>query len=85
MSILPHPIYSPELAPCDFYLFPKIKKNLKGKRFESKEDALAAYNFEISEVSGKKWSEVFSNWFKRMEKCIHAQGEYFDKINIRNK
>jgi len=33
--MLEHPPYSPDLAPCDFFLFPKIKSALKGTRFES--------------------------------------------------
>jgi len=32
------PPYSPHLAPCDFFLFPRIKKVLKGHRFEATED-----------------------------------------------
>ena len=39
---LNHPRYSPDLAPCDFYLFPKMKENLRGQRFESKEDIITA-------------------------------------------
>ena len=33
VEVLPHPPYSPDLAPCDFFLFPRIKKELKGKVF----------------------------------------------------
>ena len=33
MTQLLHPPYSPDLAPCDFFLFPRMKKVLKGKRF----------------------------------------------------
>jgi hypothetical protein len=32
--------YSPNMAPCDFWLFPKLKMPLKGTRFESREDIL---------------------------------------------
>jgi len=32
---LDHPPYSPNLTPCDFSLFPKIKAVLKGTRFDS--------------------------------------------------
>jgi histone-lysine N-methyltransferase SETMAR len=46
MVLLPHPPYSPDLAPCDFFLFPRMKKTLKGKRFsdvdEVKENTLTA-------------------------------------------
>ena len=33
---LPHPAYSPDLAPCDFFLFPKLKEALSGRRFQSR-------------------------------------------------
>jgi histone-lysine N-methyltransferase SETMAR len=35
MVMVPHPPYSPDLAPCDFALFPKLKMKLKGRRFET--------------------------------------------------
>jgi histone-lysine N-methyltransferase SETMAR len=33
MTTVTHPAYSPDLAPCDFYAFPKMKLRLKGRRF----------------------------------------------------
>jgi hypothetical protein len=33
IPVLPHPPYSPDLAPCDLYLFPKLKLKLKGHHF----------------------------------------------------
>jgi histone-lysine N-methyltransferase SETMAR len=38
MVITPHPPYSPDLAPCDFSLFPKLKMKLNGQRFETVSD-----------------------------------------------
>jgi transposase len=38
ITVLEHPPYSPYLAPCDFYLFPKIKSVLKGTHFLSVEN-----------------------------------------------
>jgi histone-lysine N-methyltransferase SETMAR len=35
MLSLPHPPYSPDLSPADFFLFPKMKMQLKGRRFHS--------------------------------------------------
>ena len=35
IPVMEHPPYSPDLAPCDIFLFPKIKSALKGTRFES--------------------------------------------------
>ena len=34
-SVVPHPPYSPDLAPADFFLFPKLKPTLKGRRFQT--------------------------------------------------
>jgi hypothetical protein len=33
MAVVPHPPYSPDMAPCDFFLFPRVKSELKGCRF----------------------------------------------------
>ena len=38
LRTLPHPPYSPDLAPSDFFLFPKLKDYLKGNRYETDED-----------------------------------------------
>jgi hypothetical protein len=37
MAVIPHPLYSPDLAPCDFFLFPKMKLKLKERRFDTTE------------------------------------------------
>jgi hypothetical protein len=34
MAVVPHPPYSPDLAPWEFFLFPKMKSTLKGRRFQ---------------------------------------------------
>ena len=38
ITVCPHPPYLPDLAPCDFWLSPKVKIAMKGKRFESIQD-----------------------------------------------
>jgi hypothetical protein len=38
MVIVPHRPYSPDLAPCDFALFPELKMKLKGRHFETVSD-----------------------------------------------
>jgi len=41
-ELLPHPPYSPDFAPCDFFLFPNLKKSLAGQKFASNEEDVAA-------------------------------------------
>ena len=40
-ELLPHPPYSPDLAPSDYWLFADLKKKLAGKKFISNEEAIA--------------------------------------------
>jgi hypothetical protein len=35
IECVPHPPYSPDLAPCDFFLFPRLKSELRGQGFDS--------------------------------------------------
>jgi hypothetical protein len=41
MAVIPYPPYSPDLAPCYFFLFPKMKLKLKGRRFDTIEEIQA--------------------------------------------
>jgi len=43
-ELIPHPSYSPNLAPCDFFLFPNLKTWLGGKKFSSNEEVIVAVN-----------------------------------------
>ncbi|XP_068085342.1 protein O-mannosyl-transferase TMTC2 [Anabrus simplex] len=46
LTVLDHPPYSPDLAPCDFAFFPDVKMKLKGRRLASDEEFLAAWDQE---------------------------------------
>ena len=80
VRVLPHPAYSPDLAPCDFFLFPKTKEKIRGQRFSSNEEAITAYESALLDIPEEAWIETFSKWFQRMEKCIRLNGEYFEKL-----
>jgi hypothetical protein len=41
MAVISHPPYSPDLPPCDFFLFPKIKLKLKWHWFDAVEEIQA--------------------------------------------
>ena len=58
LELLPHPPYSPDLVPSDYWLFTDLKKKLQGKRFGSNEEVVAeteAY-FESNDESFSKKS-----------------------------
>lgn len=80
VKLLGHPPYSPDLAPCDFFLFPTIKNKLKGTKFSSPDEAVAAYEEALKALSKEEWKNCILDWFHRMKRCVEANGEYFEKL-----
>jgi hypothetical protein len=56
MVIVPHPSYQPDLAPCDFDLFPKLKMELKGRRFETVPDNQRESQAVLDSVKGNDFN-----------------------------
>ncbi|GFR84359.1 transposase [Elysia marginata] len=50
IQVLPHPAYSPDLAPCDFWLFPILKDKLAGRKFDRIQDLAKAVNSELRSI-----------------------------------
>ena len=78
MKKAPHPPYSPDIAPSDFYLFGYIKGKLQGEHFDSVESLLDRVLEILSEISPETLKAVFLEWEDRLEKIIHNNGDYFD-------
>lgn len=80
VKLVGHPPYSPDLAPCDFFLFPEVKKKIRGRTFLTPEEAVAEFVKEVEAIPKNVFRETFSKWFRRMNKCIEHGGEYFEKL-----
>ena len=69
-ELIPHPAYSPDLAPSDFFLFPNLKKDIRGLRFRSDEEVMMA----VEEWVNGKDPDFFSSGLMALEhrwsKCI---------------
>ena len=68
------PPYSPDLAPCDFFLFPRLKKILTGHRFEATEDIKRNSTKAVLEIPKEEFAKCFQQWQKRWAKCVAAEG-----------
>lgn len=78
-EILEHPPYSPDLAPSDFYLFPRLKEHPRGKKFEDNNEVMAAVE-EFSESQSKDFFfKGILGLAKRWTKCIDLLGDYVEK------
>ncbi len=76
---LEHPPYSPDLAPADFWMFPNLKRKLKGIRFPD----LNTLEFETDRFLGEISSEEYKyaireRWVRRWWHCIRKSGAYFE-------
>ena len=69
-----HPPYNPDLAPCDFWLFPK----LRGCRYETIEEMKEAVTKVIDTLTQEDFDGSFENLLERYNKCIAAGGDYFE-------
>jgi len=70
--------YSPDLAPCDFFLFPKMKLRLKGRRFDMTEEIHAESQEVIDTLTFENFQGCLKSWETRWDRRIHAQGDYFE-------
>jgi len=77
-TFVPHPPHSLDLAPCDFFLFLTMKKTLKGKRFATMEEVKTASQEALNNIKLQQFQRCFTQWEKRLDKCIDSNGEYFE-------
>ena len=77
MSIktVPQPPYSPDIGPCDFWLFPK----LTGYRYETIEEMKKALTKFIDTLTKEDFDGAFQKLLERYNKCIAAGGDYFQE------
>ena len=86
-ELIPHPVYSPDLAPSDFFLFPNLKKDIHGLHFRSDEEVVTA----VEEWVNGKDPDFFSSGLMALEhrwsKCITLEGNYIvkEKVDLNRK
>ena len=73
IKTVPHLSYSPDFAPCDFCLFPK----LRGCRYETIEEKKEAVTKVIDTLTQEDFHGAFQKLLERY-KCIEAGGDYFE-------
>ena len=61
IATLEHPPYSPDLASCDFFLFPKIKSVLKGTHFSDIDSIKMAATTELKKIPENTFQECFES------------------------
>ena len=78
---LPHPSYSPDLTPCDFYLFPNFKSNLKGCHFGTVGNIQKVVTDELNTRMENDFQYCYDQW-KTRDHCVTSQGSYCEGYNL---
>ena len=74
ITTVPQPPYSPDFAPCDFCLFPKLKEN----RYETIEEMKESVTKIIDTLTQEDFHGAFQKLLERYNKSIGAGGDYLE-------
>jgi hypothetical protein len=79
IPVVPHPPCSPDLAPCDFFLFPRLKSTLKGKPFQDVAEKQLNTTRQLQANPKQAYQTCIKKWKNR---CIQSGGSYFEGDNF---
>ena len=81
VKVLNHPPYSPDLSPCDFFLFQRLKKMLSGKKKYNSRSSLGSAIYQcLQQIPKEDYLSAFCDWVKRLQICVSVKGEYFEGL-----
>lgn len=78
VEVLPHPPYSPDLAPTDYHLFKHLASFLSNKIYENQTEVENDFNEFIASRDPTFYSRGIDSLLERWRKCIDSNGKYFD-------
>ncbi len=78
LNILPHPPNSPDMAPCDYGFFPKLKSQLHGRRFGTIKELQEEVQRILLSWEPQVFEDIMHDLVARWQKCVAAEGEYFE-------
>jgi len=78
-EVFDHPPYSPDLAPSDYHLFPKMKTWLATHRFDDDAELQAGVNEWLKSQAAKFYDDGINKLVHRYDKCLNLNGDYAEK------
>jgi hypothetical protein len=78
ITVITPPPYSPDLTPCDFFPFLKVKLWLKMCRFDTTEEIHAETQEVVDTLTFENFQGCMKSWETCWDYCIHAQVDYFE-------
>ena len=81
IEVFGHPPYSPDLAPCDFFLFPTLKKILRGRQFDDVADLQRAVQSAIASLGSSAYRIVSIHGLKGLKGAFHSKESTLKRTN----
>ena len=78
IPVVPQPFYTPDLNPCNFFLFPKLKVCLKGRHFGTVENIEKVVTDQLKAIPVSDFQRCYEEWEQRLRQCVASQGDYFE-------
>jgi hypothetical protein len=84
IPVVPHPPYLPDLVPCDFFIFPRLKGTLKGKRIQDVAEIQLNMTRQLQAISKQAYQTCIEKWKDRWNRCINLEGRTLKEITSSN-
>ncbi len=78
VKTIPHPPYSPDLAPADIFLFPRVKSELAGQTL-TQESFKTSWEGVVRTIHKDDFAAAFRRWMVRCEKCVRIGSNYNER------
>jgi len=78
VTVLDHPPYSPDLAPADYFLFPKVKSHLKGRLFDSISDIQSAVTSTLNTIAKDDFYKGIQKLHDHANLYVQLEGMYVE-------
>jgi hypothetical protein len=75
-ELLSHPLYSPDLAPRDLFLFADLKRMLAGKNFNTNEEVITKIEAYFEAMSKSYFKNGIEKLYDRYNRCIAHERNY---------
>ncbi len=82
LKVLPHPPNSPDMAPCDYGFFPKLKAQLCGRRFDTIQEVQDECRKILRSWDKEFFNDTMHDLVARWQKCVQADGAYFEGESV---
>ena len=79
VEVLPHPPYSPDIAPSDYGLFRSMEHAMRGKRFLNVEEVDVALKTFFSSKTKEWYYHQIEQLADRWRRVIEVDGVYFEE------